>query len=65
MLVGHYEMLAMTLNALAVEPDVFGGWRAAPRLAPGTEGRCDRDGALRRTPHEPRGPARACRGVGS
>ncbi len=23
MLVGHYEMLAMTLNALAVEPDVF------------------------------------------
>lgn len=24
MVVGHYEMLAMTLNALAVEPDVFG-----------------------------------------
>jgi alkylhydroperoxidase family enzyme len=25
MLVGHYEMLAMTLNALRVEPDDFGG----------------------------------------
>ena len=29
MVVGHYEMLGMTLNALAVEPDVFGG--GAPR----------------------------------
>ena len=24
MLIGHYEMLAMTLNALQVEPDDFG-----------------------------------------
>jgi alkylhydroperoxidase family enzyme len=31
MLVGHYEMLAMTLNSLRVEPDVFGSG-ARPRL---------------------------------
>ena len=31
MLTGHYEMLAMTLNALRVPPDRFRG-RAAPRL---------------------------------
>lgn len=32
MLVGHYEMLAMTLNALGVQPDRFGRGRP-PRLA--------------------------------
>jgi alkylhydroperoxidase family enzyme len=31
MLVGHYEMLAMTLNALRVEPDAFGDG-GPPRL---------------------------------
>jgi alkylhydroperoxidase family enzyme len=37
MLVGHYEMLAMTLNAMHVEPDDFGGHvpRVVERLAGG------------------------------
>jgi alkylhydroperoxidase family enzyme len=31
MLVGHYEMLAMTLNSLRVQPDTFGS-RGTPRI---------------------------------
>jgi alkylhydroperoxidase family enzyme len=33
MLVGHYEMLAMTLNSLRVQPDTFGGGRPPRVLA--------------------------------
>jgi hypothetical protein len=48
MLVGHYEMLAMTLNSLAVEPDELPTGRAprAMRLLQAIERR--RRGAKRR-----------------
>jgi alkylhydroperoxidase family enzyme len=40
MLIGHYEMLAMTLNALRVEPDDFGA--RVPRLLERLEARRSR-----------------------
>ena len=40
MVVGHYEMLGMTLNALAVEPDEFGGG-APPAPCAWHRGSCD------------------------
>ncbi len=34
LLIGHYEMLAMTINSLRIEPDTFGGERLAAATAP-------------------------------
>ena len=40
MLTGHYEMLAMTINSLEIEPDDFGG--EAPRIVRAVQARLAR-----------------------
>ena len=60
MVVGHYEMLGMTLNALAVEPTCSGVARR-PRLAPGTEVHATATARAKDTMR--RGPAKASTGV--
>jgi NAD(P)-dependent dehydrogenase (short-subunit alcohol dehydrogenase family) len=39
MLIGHYEMLAMTINSLQIEPDTFTGRSGAGEISPELAGR--------------------------